>query len=385
MRVLIVGGTPAQRGGVEAFCERAAEALGQVPGWGISVLPAGSAYLRPARLPSYLGGLAALARQGLTGTRPDCVWLQYVNLPDLGYLVVARLVGLPTLVTPHLGSNWRSQSVPWLRRLSRALLGLARRIALLSGTQVTEVEFPTAVPRSMIRTFLPRPLLQAPLRRIAGNAGDGEDGGDGADGADGGDGGDAAVEGGDPIPALRLLHSARLSEGKGSFLFIEVCLRLAEAGVAFEARITGSADDETAQRLRDAIARSGLGERLRWEGRADLDEQIAQLEAADVLVHLSVVDSYPLIVLEALAFGVRPICIDLAGARDMVRTYVGDVVPQAGAVEGAVEIIRGLDRHRLRRDAAAVAEQVRRDYDWRTCVESLVPAISAVASTSRRG
>ena len=131
MKVLIVGGTPAQRGGVEAFCERAAEALGQVPGWGISVLPAGSAYLRPARLPSYLGGLVALARQGLTRTRPDCVWLQYVNLPDLGYLVVARLVGLPTLVTPHLGSNWRSQSVPWLRRLSRALLGLARRIALI--------------------------------------------------------------------------------------------------------------------------------------------------------------------------------------------------------------------------------------------------------------
>ena len=76
---------------------------------------------------------------------------------------------------------------------------------------------------------------------------------------------------------------------------------------------------------------------------------------------------------------------DLAGARDLLLAYVGDVVPQAGAVEGAVEIIRGLDRHRLRRDAAAVAERVRRDYDWRTCVESLVPAISAVASASRRG
>lgn len=350
-------------------------------------MPAQSAYLRPARLPPYLGGLLTLARTGLAGNRPDCVWLQYVNLPDLGYVVVARLVGLPMLVTPHLGANWRSQSLPWLRRLSRGLLGLAGRIALLSPTQVTEVDFPATVPRSMIRTFLPRPLLEAPLGPTPVDDGIGVNGtgvngtavhGTGADGSDG-------KGAGRPATALRLLHSARLSDGKGSFLFVEVCRRLAEAGVDFEARITGTADDETAQRLRVAIAGSGLGERLRWDGRADLAEQIAHLDAADVLVHLSVVDSYPLIVLEALAFGVHPVCIDLAGARDMVETYVGDVVPRALAVERTVEIIRGLDSGRLRHHAPAIAERVRGDYDWRSCVESLVPAISAVASTSRRG
>lgn len=361
MKVLIIGGTPTHRGGVEAFCERAAEALGRLPGWTISVLPARTAYLRPAGLPRYVAGLATLAHQRFTDARPDCVWLQYVNLPDLGYLMVARLLGLPVLVTPHLGAHWRSQSMPWLRRLSRRLLGAAKRIALLSATQVTEVDMPAAVPRSMIRTFLPRPLLEAPLKPSAD-----------ADGSEVG-------------PALRLFHSARLSEGKGSFLFIEVCRRLAEAGVAFDARITGAADDETSRRLREQIARSGLGQRLRWEGPADLGEQIAHLEAADVLVHLSVVDSYPLIVLEALAFGVHPVCIDLAGAQDMVRTYVGDVVPPAGAVERTVELIGRLDPIRLRQDATTIADRVRRDYDWRACVEALAPAISAVASSSSRG
>lgn len=354
MRVLVVGGTPARRGGVEAFCERAVEALGRQPGWQPSHLPTQSAYLRPASLPAYLGGLVGLLRQRFGAARPDCVWLQYVNLPDLGYLLVARVLGLPVLVTPHLGSNWRSQSNPALRRLSRGLLGLARRIALLSATQVTEVDFPDSVPRSMIRTFLPRPLLEAPLPQ--------------------------------PTPAapLRLLHSARLSEGKGSFLFVELCRQLAQAGVAFEARITGSADEATSRRLREAIEGAGLGARLQWAGRADLDEQIARLGEADVLVHLSLVDSYPLIVLEALAFGAYPVCIDLAGARDMVQSYGGAVVPQASPLPPAVELLSRLDPVALRRDAVTLARRVREDYDWVACVEALVAAISAVASASRR-
>ena len=354
MRVLVVGGTPAHRGGVEAFCERAIEALGRQPGWQTSHLPTQSAYLRPAGLPAYLGGLAGLLRQRFGAARPDCVWLQYVNLPDLGYLLVARLLGLPVLVTPHLGANWRSQSNPALRRLSRGLLGLARRIALLSATQATEVDIPDSVPRSMIRTFLPRPLLEAPLPRPT------------------------------PDAPLRLFHSARLSEGKGSFLFVELCRRLAQAGVDFEARITGSADEATSRRLREAIDDAGLGARLQWAGRADLDEQIVRLGEADVLVHLSVVDSYPLIVLEALAFGTYPVCIDLAGARDMVRRYDGAVVPQASPLAPAVEVLAGLDPAALRRDAVTLACRVREDYDWGACVEPLVAAISAVASASRR-
>ena len=359
MDVLIVGGTPAHRGGVEAFCERAIEALGCVPGWQVDHLPSQSAYLRPAGLPAYLGALAALVGARFGRRRPDCVWLQYVNLPDLGCLVVARMLGLPVLVTPHLGSNWRSQSQPALRRLSRHLLGLAQGIALLSGTQAEEVDFPDGVPRSLIRTFLPRALLEAPL-------------------------GPGASPGRADAP-LRLLHSARLSEGKGSFLFIDVCRGLAAAGLAFTARITGSADEATTARLQAAIDRAGLGERLRWDGRADLDEQIVHLDEADVLVHLSVVDSYPLIVLEALAFGAHPVCVDLAGARDMVRTYGGEVVPLGDAVPWTVALLRGLDLQALRARAPCVAARVRDDYDWRRCVDRLVPAISAAAARSSRG
>ena len=387
MMVLIIGGTPAHRGGVEAFCERAVEALGRVSGWTVEHQPSESAYLRPRGLPGYFGGLASLVRARLRRSPPDCVWLQYVNLPDLGYLVVARVLGLPVLVTPHLGSNWRSQSVPALRRLSRWLLGFAQRIALLSGTQVEEVDFPGHVPRSMIRTFLPRALLDAPMRRrsvpasaptrrdlLLVEAGPGMQ----ADAV-------ATTECDEAAAPLRLLHSARLSADKGSFLFVEVCRRLAEAGVLFEARMTGATDADTAARLRAAIDEAGLGGRLRWDGRADLDEQIVRLAEADVLVHLSVVDSYPLIVLEALAFGVFPVCVDLAGARDMVGAHIGATVPIDEAVSRTVEIIEGLDLPALRAAAPGVAARVRADYDWRCCVDRLVPAISATASRSKRG
>ena len=110
-----------------------------------------------------------------------------------------------------------------------------------------------------------------------------------------------------------------------------------------------------------------------------------RLDEADVLVHLSVVDSYPLIVLEALAFGVDPICIDLAGARDMVETYVGATVPPEEAVSRTVSILADLDLADLRAEAPALAARVRADYDWRRCVDRLVPAISAAAARSSRG
>ncbi len=359
MDVLIIGGTPAHRGGVEAFCARAAAALGQGPGWHVALLPSESAYLGLRSLPRYLTGLAALLRARFRRRRPDIVWLQYVNLPDLGYLVLARLLGLPVLVTPHLGAHWRSQSVPTLRRLSRGLLGLAQRIALLADTQLEEVDFPPGVPRSKILTFLPEALLEAPLQHKT-----------------------VATAAARP---LALLHSARLSEGKGSFLFVEVCRQLAALGVAFEARITGSADAATAARLEAEIAQTGLGERLRWDGRANLEQQIQRLDEADVLVHLSLVDSYPLIVLEALAFGVYPVCVDLAGARDMVGQYLGATVPQDEAVTRTVAILAGLDLASLRAGAPALAARVRSDYDWRRCVDRLAPVISATAARSSRG
>jgi glycosyltransferase involved in cell wall biosynthesis len=345
MHVLILGGSPNHPGGLEAFCERATGALAGRGEWRVGVLPTDTAFLTPRRVPAFLRGLSRLVRY--RRHRPDCVWLQYVNLPDLAYLALAKLLGLRVVVTPHLGSAWRSQSQPVLRSISQRLLGLADRFALLSKTQELEIALPRGVPRSLIRTFLPAAALAVPPAPDS------------------------------PAESLQLLHSSRLSEGKGTFLFVEVCERLRDAGVLFQARIAGGADDETLARLHGMIDAKRLGDVVSVLGRLSTGELVALMRTSDVLVHLSRVDSYPLIVLEALACEMLPVCLELAGARDMVQSYDGYVVGSERPADDAAELLRGLGIAEARLRARAAGARVRADYEWDRCVAVLEAALDA--------
>lgn len=346
MRLLILGGSPNHLGGVDAFCARSTMALERRGGWRIKLIPTSAAFLSLRRLPVVLLGLASLLRH--SWSRPDCVWLQYGNLPDLAYLALAKLLRLRVLVTPHLGSNWRSQSNPMLRALSGWLLGFADRLALISETQELEINLPAKVPRSYIRNFLPAAIL-AP---------------------------EPPAHGATP-PAMQLIHSGRLSEGKGTFLFVEVCQQLRTAGVPFQARITGGADEATFARLNAMVAEHGLGDQLAVLGRVADADLLAHLHGSDVLIHLSRIDSYPLIVLEAMPCSAIPVCMELAGARDMVNTYDGHVVSAVDAVRETAEFLSWQNLDDIRRRGRTVAARVRADYSWDRCGEALEAALRA--------
>jgi glycosyltransferase involved in cell wall biosynthesis len=353
MHVLILGGSLDHPGGVEAFCDRSRAALEQRGGnLRVHRIPTSTAYLTWRKLPLYLRGLAALVRY--RRNRPDVVWLQYVNLPDLTYLMLAKLLGCRVMVTPHLGSNWRSQSSPILRRLSGWALRRADRLALISKTQEMEINLPAHVPRSLIRNFLPVEILTAPLP-------------------------DEAV-----APAtLQLIHSGRLSEGKGSFLVIDICAALRDVGVPFQARITGGADRDTYAMLDQLIRGHNLREQVAVLGRVPEDELLDHLRRSDVLIHPSKIDSYPLIVLEAMACTMLPVVMELAGARDMVETYGGAVVSQTGAINEAVDWLVAQDLIELRAKGRAAAQRVRADYAWDRCAGALEAALQACLAGDR--
>lgn len=346
MHLLILGGSREHPGGVEAFCDRAIEALRRRDGWRVDRIFTGTAYLDLRRLPAFVTSIGELVRY--RRERPDCVWLQYHAFPDLALLALAKLLGMRVVVTPHLGANWRSQANPLLRWLSGIALKPADLLALLSRTQELEVNLPASVPRTLIRTFLPHDVLVQSLSDA-----------------------DAAP------PTMRLVHAGRLSEGKGSFLTVEICAGLRDAGVAFSAEIIGSADAATFDRLDALIARHGLGDRLtvlRW---LPVDALLERLRAADVLIHPSRIDSYPLIVLEGLASGAIPVCLRLAGACDMVESYDGHIVGPDHPVEEAVAWLLAQDLADLRRRGRDAAVKVRGDYDWDHCAELAEEALSA--------
>jgi glycosyltransferase involved in cell wall biosynthesis len=344
MHILVLGGSLDHPGGVEAFCDRSQEALERQGNWRITRIPTSTAYLSLRRLPNYLKGLSRLI--AYRRNRPDCVWLQYVNLPDLTYLVVAKVLGYRVMVTPHLGSNWKSQSVPFLRTLSGLALRCANRLALISPTQELEINLPASVPRSHIRNFLPAEILTAELPGQEGES-----------------------------DRLQLIHSGRLSEGKGSFLVVEVAAKLRDKGVPFIFNITGGADAETYARINELIETHRLESHVKVLGRVPEADLLDLLKQSDVLVHLSKIDSYPLIVLEAMACSMTAVCMDLAGARDMVTTYGGQIVSQEHAVDESADWLASQQLERIRRLGANAATRVRTDYEWSRCAGALAAAL----------
>ena len=340
MRILILGGSAGQRGGVEAFCTRAKQAIEQLSPDVVEHQNTDTAFLSLRKLPGLARGFYRLARQ--RRRPPDCVWLQYSNLPDLFYLPWAKLLGFKVLVTPHLGANWRSQSNPMLRTLSQHLLGLSDRLGLLSHTQETELAFPPDVPRSYLRTFLAACVIS----------------------------GEHAPRRPEQKP-LRLAHVSRLSEGKGTFHFVEVCRLLRDRGIPFTATIAGGADRATLERLDAAIEASGLGAHIEMVGSLAEPDYARLLASTDILVHLSTVDSYPLIVIEAIACAAFPICIDLPGAAYMVGTYAGHVVPEQNCVTATADFITRTPLAELRSDMEKAMRHARADYGWSACVASL--------------
>lgn len=345
----ILGGSPFHPGGLEAFCDRAAKAIEtQRSEWRVTFVPANSAYLSPATLLRLIRGLAALRTAKRDGL--DLVWLQFSNLTDLVYLCWGKLLGLPVVVTPHLGANSRVQRSAVLRRASASILKLADRFALLFDGQDREIALPERVPRSVIRTFLPEASLAAlPADRT-----------------------------GHP---LRLLHASRLSEGKGSFRMVDLCADLQRRGIDFTARIIGRADPGVLAHLRGEIADAGLQDRVTLEDWKAEGELLQALGEADLLVHLSTLDSFPLIVLEAMAMETLPIVLDMAGARAMVTDYDGVAVATADPVRQAAQWVSDHPVTEIRTRAPLMAQAVRGDHRWEAMVARLTPLFSETAGS----
>lgn len=353
MRLCILGGSTREPGGVESFCERALEAVQAHWGAGEALwVPTDTAYMRPSRLPRLIRGLRAFRRAARTPI--DVVWLNISNLSDLLYLFVANALGIPVLVTLHLGANSRLQQSALLRRACRVVLRRADRVALLFEGQDAEIALPDSVPRSIIRTFLPREsfLPRAPKDR--------------------------------DDDVLHLIHAGRLSEGKGSLAMVDLCAALAQAGTPFTARIVGRGGDALMTELHARIAANGLTDRIAlsdWlAGPALLDA----LRHADLLVHLSRLDSFPLTVLEAMASGTVPLAIDMAGVRVMTAAYGGHLVDPNAAASEASAWITGQPLDALRCAGADIGERVRRDYAWPACVALLIAAIEATRLAAER-
>jgi glycosyltransferase involved in cell wall biosynthesis len=161
---------------------------------------------------------------------------------------------------------------------------------------------------------------------------------------------------------LRLLYSGRLDRRKGVFDLpdIDVCLR--QAGVEVTWTVQGAGLDA------DELRQSWPGDHVRWTGRQDMPQVLAEYERHDVLVMPSRCEGLPVALLEAGAAGVVPVVSDLqSGIPEVVRTGETGFCAPVGNIRSFAAAISALARNRVRLEqmSTAVRRIVASEWDIR--------------------
>lgn len=184
--------------------------------------------------------------------------------------------------------------------------------------------------------------------------------------------------GNDGAPGL--LWLGRIDRSKDPMTFVAALGLLRDR--PWTAEIVGpeAADAELAVTLRERISALGLGDRVRVAGSLEGDELEAAWARADLLVHTSRLETYGMVVAEALAHGVPSIVAEGTGAVEAQRG-VGGRFPPGEAAALAAELGAWLEDAALREAWRARALGARERLEgWDETARRVVDALEAAAA-----
>lgn len=171
-----------------------------------------------------------------------------------------------------------------------------------------------------------------------------------------------------------VLYLARLQARKRPLVFVEAAKELAPEFPDVYFRMVGP-DEGQGDEVATAIAASGLGERLRWDGPADRVGCQDAMATADIYVLPSVDEPYPMSVLEALAARLPVVLTDTCGLAPAVGRAGAGTVTTNDPSEIAPAIRKYLQDADVRRSAADRAQElIRSEFSMRPIVEQLLNA-----------
>lgn len=186
-----------------------------------------------------------------------------------------------------------------------------------------------------------------------------------------------AIERTPPDGRVRIVWCGRLQQStKQVRSLVELAVNLRTLGIDFELRIIGpDGSDLTARDLRAEIAKAGVADCATVVGPLHGDELVDALAASDVFVSTSIIEGYPLALIEAQLLGLPIVMFDLPwvsfleGNDGIVRVPQGDVkemARQIGLLAG------GGDDYVLRSQAAVAAGHAALSHDFAALYSSLL-------------
>lgn len=270
--------------------------------------------------------------------RPDLVHAHGSLNAGVLAAALARRRGIPFIVTEHTDGFGQGRLRPWERRLIGRVAARARRRTAVSPhlAAVLEQQYPGSswqyLPNVLGAAFVAQP---SPARSASS-----------------------------PLPRQSarpfvFLCVARMSPEKGHALLLDAFAR-AFGGVR-EVRLQLVGDGPCRAAIEEAGVRLGIAGQVDFAGVLPAEQVREALRGADAFVLASTVETFGVVVIEALACGLPVVCTASGGPNHLIDPANGILVPPADtqALGDALIVMRG---RAATYDRAAIGAAAIRDY-----------------------
>jgi glycosyltransferase involved in cell wall biosynthesis len=181
----------------------------------------------------------------------------------------------------------------------------------------------------------------------------------------------------------RLLCVAAVTPVKGQHRLVEALARVAD--LPWTCDCVGRWDPDYVERVRELVRSHGLADRIRLPGPRTGDQLAAGYAEADLLVVASQVETYGMVVTEALARGIPVVATDVGGVREALGeapdgSRPGLLVPAEDPAALAAALRRWLAQPELRRRLRAAARARRGTLaGWDATVRAVAKVLEELA------
>jgi len=141
---------------------------------------------------------------------------------------------------------------------------------------------------------------------------------------------------------VKILFLSNLMESKGVFVLLDACSILQQRGIEFECNFVGAEGDLNASQFSEKVVRKKLFGKVKYLGKKYGKEKHDVFAEADIFIHPTLNDCFPLVLLEAMQYSLPIVSTFEGGIPDIIDESVTGFLVQQNNAEALADKLEKL-------------------------------------------
>jgi glycosyltransferase involved in cell wall biosynthesis len=163
---------------------------------------------------------------------------------------------------------------------------------------------------------------------------------------------------------INILFLSNLIKSKGIFVLLDALNLLKEKSQGFECIIIGGEGDVSINQLSERIEHLGLSEYVKYEGKKYGNERLGYFNSADIFIHPTLNDCFPLVILEAFQFSLPVISTFEGAIPEIVKNNVNGYLVNPNDIKGLADRIEFLFLNPLKIKSIGKANRIKYEKEY---------------------